>query len=592
MSECHSKYKYKQYTIKQKLDVLEEIERSSIRSVGKKRNIPESTIRDWKKKKEEFLSLVALKDVQIRSRKRLFGGGNHAKFEKLEEIVEEFVLDRNTKGITVKNKYIMIKALKVRDELVELTRESIENCIDVETQNDLKKHLSDLLAFKASFQWCSNFKNRKKFVKRAQTSTRKLPENFREIARSFIIECNKIIQKKNISSDNILNMDQIPRYFEHEVTYTIAKKGSRDIFLRKASSSHKKFTFTPTISASGKFVNKHLLFSKLKNHPTVTQGFDVDTNETGMWSELILKKYLKNVILKRPQTSLLKQPTLLLLDSYPVHVKVFNELSTSYEEKYNITLKLIPPNMTGMLQMIDVGLGKSFQSHFNEKYDNYVSDALDDEKNRTRKGNIKMPNYVTVSKWIKDWSEGRTLDDIKKTFEVCGVFPEYDPTTDYEILHLPLRDCFKTDFDLEKWIAEYKDQILGEITSNFFDENFDQWEFTDNHSLWSTLHSALQVDKTYKEWEKEIKENVQKFILSSDWLQEHFDEEEKKRFENGLLTESKIELVALVATLNTDLKLILLDDNFNVQEEFMYSCKTPEKEITLLSFDNLFGFKV
>ena len=71
----------------------------------------------------------------------------------------------------------------------------------------------------------------------------------------------------------------------HEPSSTIIAKDSRDIILRKASSSHRRFTYTPTINASGDYVNNHLLFSKLKNKPVVVDGFTVDVNVTGMWNE-------------------------------------------------------------------------------------------------------------------------------------------------------------------------------------------------------------------------------------------------------------------------------------------------------------------
>ena len=60
-------------------------------------------------------------------------------------------------------------------------------------------------------------------------------------------------------------------------------------------------------------------------------GFSVDVNNSVMWNEEIFKKYLKEVILRRYQTSMLKQPVILMVDSYPVHKKVTKELKDDFE---------------------------------------------------------------------------------------------------------------------------------------------------------------------------------------------------------------------------------------------------------------------
>jgi hypothetical protein len=55
----------------------------------------------------------------------------------------------------------------------------------------------------------------------------------------------------------------------------------------------------------------HLLFSKLKKNPKVYKEVLVAVNETGMRSTNILEEYVEEILLKRPQTSLLKEPVLI-----------------------------------------------------------------------------------------------------------------------------------------------------------------------------------------------------------------------------------------------------------------------------------------
>lgn len=66
--------------------------------------------------------------------------------------------------------------------------------------------------------------------------------------------------------ENIINMDQVPQYFENEINSTISVRGTREIFLKKTTSSHKRFTSTPFINATRQILVTHLLFSNLKKN--------------------------------------------------------------------------------------------------------------------------------------------------------------------------------------------------------------------------------------------------------------------------------------------------------------------------------------
>ena len=212
---------------------------------------------------------------------------------------------------------------------------------DDDDDDDLKK----LENFTASSNWIQRFKDRFSLTSRRHTTTKSLPENYVSTAKSFIMEVQDLIKEKKIQNQNIINFDQVPRYFESDSSSTITTKGTKQVLLRKGSTSHRRFTFTPFITAGGKFLGTHLLFSKLKKVPLVSSKVHADVNGTGMWSEEILKNSLKNIIVNRRE-SLFNSPTLVILDSYGVHVKFVKNYEETYERK-NIFFKLIPPCLTG-----------------------------------------------------------------------------------------------------------------------------------------------------------------------------------------------------------------------------------------------------
>ncbi len=100
-------------------------------------------------------------------------------------------------------------------------------------------------------------------------------------------------------------MDQVPRYFETEPKTTIISKGSREVLMKKGGTSHKRFTVTFAITGDGKFLKPHILFSNLKNKPTIHADVLVDVNKTGMWNPEILLDYVRKTLLTRVETSFL-----------------------------------------------------------------------------------------------------------------------------------------------------------------------------------------------------------------------------------------------------------------------------------------------
>uniref|UniRef100_H3H5A0 DDE-1 domain-containing protein n=1 Tax=Phytophthora ramorum TaxID=164328 RepID=H3H5A0_PHYRM len=282
-------------------------------------------------------------------------------------------------------------------------------------------------------------------------------------------------------------MDQVPRYFETEPKSTITTRGAREVLLRKGGSSHKLFTATFTITAEGEFLTPHLLFSKLKNKPKCPAGVLVDVNKTGMWNDDLLLAHAQTVVCGRKETQLYQEPVLYLIDSYGCHVRLADSKRL---ERYNVFVLLVPPNLTNMLQPLDVAANRSYQEFYRSKFDEYISLALQDKSLQTKAGNPKVPRYDTVAQWTLDWVSSKSAADVKKVFSLCGLVAKENFQVDQ--LHAPLKDILSTDFDVRKWHASYKHLVTEEAERELVRVSAPDWYIPEKER--STLFCSLSYD--------------------------------------------------------------------------------------------------
>jgi len=571
----------KNYTIKQKLDILNEIRidepGKTCRAIAKLHGINESVLRGWKNKKDNLLNALMDPNICTRKSRRLAGGGRQLEYNEIENKVLQWVLLRNQKGIRVKDKYIQLKALSFRNEIM------------AHGGND------DLKNFQASPGWVERFKKRNHLISRRFTTAKKIPDNLNEICRSFIQSFHNTVAKLNVKSENIINFDEVPRYFECEPRSTITTKGTREVLLRKSSTSHKRFTFTYAITGAGKVLKPHLLFSGLVNKPNVDNKCLVDVNRTGMWNERILINFITDAIMTRRQSAFDREPVLILFDSYGTHVKfVESEKEIQKYAKYNIHFMLIPPNMTGLLQPEDVSLNRGFQQHYATNYDKYLADALEEDNPhfRTKAGNIKSPNYSLVSKWILEWIESLSHESVQKAFKVCGLVPRDE--FDIYKLHDPLRIIFEdSEFNLVEWEKSYG-QLL-EQNYNFFLDTCTDWHWPLNsrtsffHCIWK---ASNENSKPFEIWLPECTCKVLRFIIDDAYSKELLDDADKTCLQNGESTGTNLEIFA-ISTLNQwTIRVTTLDEDACEVSSFNYEVASPEKNIHIVKHKEYYGLEL
>lgn len=426
-----------------------------------------------------------------------------------------------------------------------------------------------ITGFSGSPGWLQNFKVRHNLVSRRQTSIRQLPVNADTVAVNFISEVREFAAEHNIKLSNILNMDQVPRYYEGTAESTITDKGAKKVLLRKGGTSHKRFTATFTISADGKMLKPHVLLSKItRTPPNMNNNVMLALNQTGMWSSEILDDYVKEIILKRPASSMLREPVLLLMDSYGPHVKLAN--SKKYE-KHKVYIKLIPPNLTPLLQPLDVAVNKSFQTTYNDLYNKYIETAITSESLQTKSGRPKVPSHGVISDWVLKWASEFAAESIRKAFICCGIgVGAFQP----EDLHHPLRELYDKHFNQSDWLQNNELMAAPDnVEPNFLDLFIPDEQ---DGSFYKCVHYKLKVGIDFKTWFTDyIKEIIN--IIKAEFYGDIMDTSDIELISKGEVV-SEVEIVAFSS--KEDLKVIIhvLDTESNDTDQIIYG---PDKMNTI-----------
>ena len=112
--------------------------------------------------------MVPDKTIQVRILRNFPGRGKRVRFSDLENQLIEWIRQRNAKGLTVSNKYLMARAIVIKKKILEITQNNINDCSE-ENNAGLQKMMRELELFLAPPGWASNFRKRFNLVFRSQT---------------------------------------------------------------------------------------------------------------------------------------------------------------------------------------------------------------------------------------------------------------------------------------------------------------------------------------------------------------------------------------------------------------------------------------
>lgn len=175
-------------------------------------------VRGWKNNQEKLKSFVGGKNVDVRKSQKI-----RMWTKRLENRLIAWVHERNKAGLRVKDK--LLNSGKIDPRCSDWGRDRTSFCWWWQHRNS-ERH-SEAEELRRASSSCSG--SRFELVSQRHTTSRSLSDGFGRIAYNFISDIDAIISDKKIELSQIVNLDQVPRYFETGNTSSIITRPSSQI---------------------------------------------------------------------------------------------------------------------------------------------------------------------------------------------------------------------------------------------------------------------------------------------------------------------------------------------------------------------------
>lgn len=356
------------YTAGFKLEVITYAEENGGNMAAQRKfGVSEKLVRDWRKQKDAL--------HQTKKTTKAFRGRT-AYWPDLENQLENFVMEQRSSCRAVSTVQLRLKALEMSKTM------KIQN-------------------FKANPSWCYRFMKRKGLAMRQRTTlAQHLPADHIEKIASFRQFVLGQLRKHNISSDNIINMDEVPLTFDIPMNRTMDVQGKSSITIRTTGHEKSSFTVVLGCTATGKKLPPLIIFKrKTAIKEKLPSGVIVHQNEKGWMDNDVMNIWLSSSYVKRPGGFFRQSKSLLVLDSMRAHI---SDVTKERIRSTGSIPAVIPGGLTKILQPLDISVNKCFKTEMRKLWEAWMSDG---EKSYTATGRMRRASYQIVCQWVKDaWS--------------------------------------------------------------------------------------------------------------------------------------------------------------------------------------------
>jgi hypothetical protein len=349
--------------------------------------------------------------------------------------------------------------------------------------------------FKASWGWLQGFLQRQRLSSRTATSVgQKIPQNARDISNLFFERVDNFRQQQTDQNFSVLNMDQMPMYFDSPTNKTYDSIGSRTVSVKTTGYEKLRFSLMLCAASDGRKCPPAIIFKGLKSVPKkekFPKGIHIMVSKKGSVNSDLMDDWRTKVYAKRPgglffnyhfkRSNGPKYRSLLVIDSATPHRSLAFEKSMA---KNNDTkVEIIPAGMTPLLQPADVSWNRSVKASVKRMWSEWIASPKG-PKDMTKSGALKRPSYALVAKWCLQAWEDLPPKQIIDSFKYCNLGPKRDDSA----VHSKLKDVLScgsvtdteipepsgltdTESDVEESeeVIDYAEELTDQIDQEFDD---------------------------------------------------------------------------------------------------------------------------
>lgn len=362
--------KRKSYTVKQKIETLEQIElhKYSYGVAAEKLNIPKSTLLKWKKEftPDKRRSIVSTGSIHVRRLRQ-------STYPLINKLMQQFIRKRYELSLTscdaVSTSWALLqaRATRIRDELV-------------------SRGHQEYASFKASAPWLQGVLKHMNFSgTKLHGEGGSVDEKAAEVAMAKFIQ--QLASYRLESPDQVFNMDETGLFYGQISTYSVVPSGELLVARgTKRMTAKDRVTVLACVSCSGERLPLLVVgkFSKprcFKDDPVECYKSQVlYTNQANAWVDTtICQTWFDTVFVPTKRRLLGHKLAVLVWDNCSAH-----RINNTYPD---VVIEFLPPNLTSRHQLLDQGVLSVLKSRYKKHLVETLDNVLDnwDQRRTTAK---------------------------------------------------------------------------------------------------------------------------------------------------------------------------------------------------------------
>ena len=320
----------------------------SLKSVSRLYNVTPFQLREWRRNRARISATL--------TKKKSAGAGMTGFLKQFEAPIIGYALDQRALGVKVTYGDLVVRACQLCDEFRNKEK----------TQ---QYHIVRRLAIANCL------------VDRAITHTSQaLQADMEEQAKEWLTLTRPILQAPNVAKKFVINMDQTPVFMSMHSKRTLDLQGRRTITGRKTSNSTARLTVSLAVSADGDKLKPMVIFKGTPDGRIATRELpEFETRDELLlccqphaWQdERNMERWIDEILVPYLQERAEGVPVFLFLDHFEVHK---SRRTRQHLEALGIQLQLSPTGCTGLLQPVDISIGKPFKDRIRRNWFDWMID--------------------------------------------------------------------------------------------------------------------------------------------------------------------------------------------------------------------------